>query len=157
MRCSRSLRSAPIHETRFVGSSARISTKIRKASELGRPDASRGQKPATCSEAELRLSCVVHSAAVSHLDSGAWFAEVRADEAPAHLKAASAAPDAQQAVVSGDAEPVGCVAALQVALILVDCLVPAEADSLARRSAAHSVGALPARRSAWRGLVRADC
>jgi hypothetical protein len=66
------------------------------------------------------------------LDSGALFADVRAAEAPAHLKAASEVPDAQQAAVSADAEPVGCVAALQVAAIRVDWLGPAESDSLVR-------------------------
>lgn len=105
----------------------------KKGIRTGRPDASQGRKCANCSEAHPHLfSCVVHSAAVSHLDSEALFSEVRAAEASAHLKAASEVPDAQQAAVSVDAERAGCVAALQVAAIRVDCLVPTEGDSLAR-------------------------
>ena len=48
------------------------------------------------------------------------------------MKAASEVPDARQAAVSVDAEPVGCVSALQVAAIRVEWLGPAEGDSLAR-------------------------
>ena len=87
----------------------------------------------------------------------ALIAEARAGEQPANLKAAAVFPDALQAAVSVDAEPVGCEAALRVALIRVDCSEPAEGDSQGWELADRCAAMLVAQRSAWADSIRVDC